>query len=203
MRRAAAAGRGPQRGAAPRGRRPDPQRAGHPGPAGAGPSAGFCTGCPERPIFTAMKLVERELGPHHVSAATSAATCSPSCRRSTSAPRPWATASAGPARRRFNTSETAQAHHQRDGRRRLLAQRPDQRRRQRRVQQDRQRAVVVDNSYTAATGGQDVLSSRGRQPDPQHRHAIEKAVRGVGVKWVGRSRTPTAWRRCATRCARR
>jgi indolepyruvate ferredoxin oxidoreductase alpha subunit len=23
---------------------------------------GFCTGCPERPIFTAMKLVERELG---------------------------------------------------------------------------------------------------------------------------------------------
>ena len=29
---------------------------------------GFCTGCPERPIFTAMKLVERELGPHHVTA---------------------------------------------------------------------------------------------------------------------------------------
>ena len=28
----------------------------------------FCTGCPERPIFAAMKLVERDLGPHHVSA---------------------------------------------------------------------------------------------------------------------------------------
>ena len=27
----------------------------------------FCTGCPERPIFTAMKLVERELGAHHMS----------------------------------------------------------------------------------------------------------------------------------------
>jgi indolepyruvate ferredoxin oxidoreductase alpha subunit len=27
----------------------------------------FCTGCPERPIFTAMKLVERELGKHHIS----------------------------------------------------------------------------------------------------------------------------------------
>ena len=27
----------------------------------------FCTGCPERPIFSAMKLVERELGEHHVS----------------------------------------------------------------------------------------------------------------------------------------
>src|ERR1700744_4139103 len=29
---------------------------------------GFCTGCPERPIFTAMKLLEREIGPHHISA---------------------------------------------------------------------------------------------------------------------------------------
>ena len=29
---------------------------------------GFCTGCPERPIFAAMKLVEKELGPHHVAA---------------------------------------------------------------------------------------------------------------------------------------
>ncbi len=27
---------------------------------------GFCTGCPERPIFAAMKLVEKELGAHHV-----------------------------------------------------------------------------------------------------------------------------------------
>src|SRR6185312_1358298 len=26
----------------------------------------FCTGCPERPIFSALKLVERELGQHHV-----------------------------------------------------------------------------------------------------------------------------------------
>ena len=29
---------------------------------------GFCIGCPERPIFAAMKLVEQELGQHHVSA---------------------------------------------------------------------------------------------------------------------------------------
>lgn len=26
----------------------------------------FCTGCPERPIFAAMKLVQQELGPHHI-----------------------------------------------------------------------------------------------------------------------------------------
>jgi hypothetical protein len=28
--------------------------------------AGFCTGCPERPIFSAMKLTQRELGEHHI-----------------------------------------------------------------------------------------------------------------------------------------
>ena len=43
--------------------------------------------------------------------------------------------------------------------------------------------VVVDNNYTAATGGQDILSSQAGNP---HAHApsipIEKAVRGVGVE---------------------
>ncbi len=29
---------------------------------------GLCTGCPERPIFSGMKLAERETGKHHVSA---------------------------------------------------------------------------------------------------------------------------------------
>ncbi len=29
---------------------------------------GFCTGCPERPVFSAMKIVEKQTGPFHVSA---------------------------------------------------------------------------------------------------------------------------------------
>ena len=28
----------------------------------------FCTGCPERPVFAALKLTQRELGPTHISA---------------------------------------------------------------------------------------------------------------------------------------
>src|SRR6202050_4811730 len=28
----------------------------------------FCTGCPERPVFTAIKLAQREIGPTHISA---------------------------------------------------------------------------------------------------------------------------------------
>ena len=51
--------------------------------------AGFCTGCPERPIFAAMKLVQEMLANTRWRA-TSAAISSRSCRRSTSAARPWA-----------------------------------------------------------------------------------------------------------------
>ena len=44
--------------------------------------------------------------------------------------------------------------------------------------------IVVDNSYTSATGGQDVLSSKALNPTRSTGHLIEKAVRGVGVEWV-------------------
>jgi indolepyruvate ferredoxin oxidoreductase alpha subunit len=44
--------------------------------------------------------------------------------------------------------------------------------------------IVVDNSYTSATGGQDVLSSTATNPTRSTGHAIERAVRGVGVNWV-------------------
>ena len=58
----------------------------------------FCVGCPERPIFAAMKLVQQELGRIR-SRATSVAICSRACRPSTSAPRRWAMASARRRRR--------------------------------------------------------------------------------------------------------
>jgi indolepyruvate ferredoxin oxidoreductase alpha subunit len=44
--------------------------------------------------------------------------------------------------------------------------------------------IVVDNNYTSATGGQDILSSTAQNPTRSTGHAIESAVRGVGVKWV-------------------
>jgi indolepyruvate ferredoxin oxidoreductase alpha subunit len=46
--------------------------------------------------------------------------------------------------------------------------------------------IVVDNAYTAATGGQDILSSLGENKTKSTRHAITEAVRGMGVKWVRR-----------------
>jgi indolepyruvate ferredoxin oxidoreductase alpha subunit len=44
--------------------------------------------------------------------------------------------------------------------------------------------IVVDNFYSAATGGQDILSSRAVSKSRSTHHPIEKAVRGIGVDWV-------------------
>ena len=65
--------------------------------------------------------------------------------------------------------------------------------------------LVVDNFYSAATGGQDILSSRARQPARvDQQHPIVEAVKGIGVNWVRHDRPHLRRRpRCATRCARR
>ena len=46
--------------------------------------------------------------------------------------------------------------------------------------------LIVDNFYSAATGGQDLLSSRATNVNRSTKHPIEAAVRGVGVEWVRR-----------------
>ena len=45
-------------------------------------------------------------------------------------------------------------------------------------------AVIVDNYYSAATGGQDVLSSRASNATKKTQHPISKALKGVGIDWV-------------------
>src|SRR5262249_5495538 len=44
--------------------------------------------------------------------------------------------------------------------------------------------VVIDNAYTAATGGQDILSSKASNKIRTTKLSIADAVRGVGVRWV-------------------
>ena len=44
--------------------------------------------------------------------------------------------------------------------------------------------VIVDNFYSAATGGQDILSSRASNRSKSTKHPITEAVKGMGVKWV-------------------
>jgi indolepyruvate ferredoxin oxidoreductase, alpha subunit len=49
--------------------------------------------------------------------------------------------------------------------------------------------IIVDNGYSAATGGQYIPSSSAEIKGRQGRNRIETAVRGVGVEWVRTIRT--------------
>ncbi|HKG86206.1 MAG TPA: thiamine pyrophosphate-dependent enzyme, partial [Beijerinckiaceae bacterium] len=142
----------------------------------------FCTGCPERPIFAAMKLVERELGPHHVS-------CDIGCHLFSILPP-------------FNIGNTTMGYGLGGAGAAALNAKADKRaiavigdggfwhnglvssignavfNRSDNVH------IIVDNGYSAATGGQDLLSSAAHNDIRSTRNSIEKAVRGVGVRWV-------------------
>jgi indolepyruvate ferredoxin oxidoreductase alpha subunit len=143
----------------------------------------FCTGCPERPIFTAMKLVERELGLHHVS-------CDIGCHLFSILPPfnigattmgyglGWASAAA------FNTKETNKRTISLMGDGGFWHNGLTSGVGNAVFNQSDSVLVVVDNSYTAATGGQDILSSAAQNPLRTTRQSIADAVRGVGVKWV-------------------
>jgi indolepyruvate ferredoxin oxidoreductase alpha subunit len=49
--------------------------------------------------------------------------------------------------------------------------------------------VIIDNGYSAATGGQDIPSSRAANAHRQGNNSITAAVKGVGVRWVRRVHT--------------
>jgi indolepyruvate ferredoxin oxidoreductase, alpha subunit len=143
---------------------------------------GFCIGCPERPIFAAMKLVEDELGPHHVSAdigchlfsilppfnigattmgyglgpASASAFNVPAAKRSISI-----LGDGGFWHNGLASSIGNAVFNKHDG-----------------------VTLIVDNYYSAATGGQDIPSSRALNPRRKTNNSIVDAVRGVGARWV-------------------
>jgi indolepyruvate ferredoxin oxidoreductase, alpha subunit len=142
----------------------------------------FCTGCPERPIFAAMKLVERELGPHHVS-------CDIGCHLFSILPpfnignttMGYGLGAAGAAALNVKADKRAIAlmgdggfwhNGLASGVGNAVFNKSDN------------VLVIVDNGYAAATGGQDVPSSRADNAIRATRNPIERAVRGVGVNWV-------------------
>ena len=138
---------------------------------------GFCTGCPERPVFAAMKLAARDTGDFHVSAdigchafatfepfsmgnsilgygmsLASSAAVTPALAR-----RPVAVMGDGGFW--HNGLLTGVASSLLNGGEAVL--------------------VVMKNGYSSATGTQELLSSPRNEP-----RAIERALSGVGVKWV-------------------
>jgi indolepyruvate ferredoxin oxidoreductase, alpha subunit len=142
----------------------------------------FCTGCPERPIFAAMKLVERELGPHHVS-------CDIGCHLFSILP-PF---DIGNSTMGYGLGGAGAAALNAAAGKRAIALVGDGGFWHNGLASSVGNAVfnksdnvmiVVDNGYSAATGGQDVLSSAADNTLRATRHPIERAVRGVGVDWV-------------------
>jgi indolepyruvate ferredoxin oxidoreductase, alpha subunit len=144
---------------------------------------GFCVGCPERPIFAATKLVEQELGKHHIASDIG-------CHLFSIMP-PFELGATtmgyglGPA--------SASAFNSPDAKRRSISFVGDGGFWHNGLTSSIGNAVfnkndgvivVVDNYYSAATGGQDILSSRASNKTKSTKHPITDAIKGMGVKWV-------------------
>ncbi|MFT6288166.1 MAG: indolepyruvate ferredoxin oxidoreductase alpha subunit [Halieaceae bacterium] len=155
--------------------------------------SGLCTGCPERPLFSALKQVQQELGPFHISSdigCHSFATLAPFNLGNTIMGYGLSLASSSAIRHALphkaisimgdggfwhnglTSGVTSAVFNKHDG---IL--------------------IVVDNGYAAATGGQDVPSVV--QPnkiiattidsdaaDREDQQPIDEACRGAGVKWI-------------------
>jgi len=143
---------------------------------------GLCTGCPERPFFAAMKMLEQDYGEIHISAdigCNSFGTLPPfrigntimgyglgaaSSSAFSSVPGARAIAIMGDGGFWHNglTSGIVSAVYNNSD----------------------NVFIIVDNGYTAATGGQYILSSAKTLKQDERKARIQDAVEGVGVKWV-------------------
>jgi indolepyruvate ferredoxin oxidoreductase, alpha subunit len=157
----------------------------------------FCTGCPERPVFSAIKLVQREIGPTHISAdigchsfgtlppfslgnsilgygmsLASAAAVGPNMDRRSIA----VMGDGGFWHNGLITGVASSLFNQGDG---VL--------------------IVMQNGYTSATGQQYMPSSAPSLPSPASgggkggdqapRMDVETTLRSMGVKWLRKVRT--------------
>jgi indolepyruvate ferredoxin oxidoreductase alpha subunit len=148
---------------------------------------GFCIGCPERPVFSAMKLLERESGAFHISADIGCHTFStlpPFSIGNTVLGYGLGLASNSGINPMFAnrtvtimgdggfwhnglTSGIANAVFNRDDG--IL--------------------VIMENGYTSATGTQNIPSSPHQTAEKMTGMSIERALKGVGVQWVRRVTT--------------
>ncbi len=143
---------------------------------------GFCIGCPERPVFSAMKLLERETGGFHVSADIGCHTFSTLppfnightvlgyglglASNSGIAPlfgkRTVTIMGDGGFWHNGLTSGIANAVFNRDDA--IL--------------------IIMKNGYTSATGTQNIPSSLHQSEGKSGDMSIERALKGIGVEWV-------------------
>ena len=151
---------------------------------------GFCTGCPERPFFSALKMVEKDIGKIHVSTDIG-------CHSfATFAPFSFGQSILG-----YGMSLASSAGVQSFSEKRPIAIMGDggfwhngllSGVASRLLNNSDGILVILQNGYTSATGTQDLIST----PESSNRIAaasksststdktIEKALEGLGVKWI-------------------
>ena len=155
--------------------------------------SGLCTGCPERPLFSAIKQVQSELGPFHISSdigCHSFATLAPFNLGNTIMGYGLSLASSSGIRHSLphkaisimgdggfwhnglSSGVTSAVFNKHDG---IL--------------------IIIDNGYSAATGGQDIPSFvdpntivattiDADSAERDDKQPIDEACRGAGVKWL-------------------
>jgi indolepyruvate ferredoxin oxidoreductase alpha subunit len=152
--------------------------------------SGLCIGCPERPFFAAMKLLQKEVGALHISAdigCHSFATLPPFNMGNSimgyglgaAAASAFGTHGSHGSKRAVSIMGDGGFWHNglTSGIGNAVFNKHDD------------LTVIIDNGYSAATGGQDIPSSRAADSHRQGNNSIVSAVKGVGVKWVKRTRT--------------
>ena len=154
--------------------------------------SGLCTGCPERPLFSAIKQVQQEHGPLHISSdigCHSFATLAPFNLGNTIMGYGLSLASASSVRSALphksisimgdggfwhnglTTGIASAVFNKHDG-----------------------IVIIINNGYSAATGGQDIPSHMlpnliattvdAERSEREQSQSIERACRGAGVEWV-------------------
>jgi indolepyruvate ferredoxin oxidoreductase alpha subunit len=156
----------------------------------------FCTGCPERPVFSAIKLMEREIGPTHISAdigCHSFATLAPFSLGNSILGYGMSLASAAAVGPNFSrrpiaimgdggfwhngmiTGVASNLFNAGDG---VL--------------------IVMQNGYTSATGQQAMPSSAASRAASPPGMDIERTLRALGVRWLRKVRTYSVAKMLAT-----
>ncbi len=144
----------------------------------------FCTGCPERPLFTALKLLMRDIGPLHISSdigCNTFATLPPFNLGSSVLGYGLSLASGGAVGRALNQPTvavmgdggfwhggltTGAANAFWNGHDAVL--------------------IIIENGYASATGQQHVPSTGSTPWGDPRRISIERTLRGLGVNWIRR-----------------
>src|SRR5579862_9453357 len=156
----------------------------------------FCTGCPERPVFAAIKLAQREIGPTHISAdigCHSFATFAPFSLGNSILGYGMSLASAaavGPNMEKRPISVMGDGGFWHNGVITGVASNM--------FNKGDGVLIVMQNGYASATGQQYLPSSKANRSGTPTGISIEKTLRSLGVKWLRTVRTYSVAKMVAT-----